>query len=140
MQISCTGQTPNTQFLSQDLSDCASDETGRILVTQSLQIRSPRGTVDNIFALGDVADSGGPKMARAAECQSHVVASNIVSLINSRPALSTYQPVKEVEGAIKLTLGKVCHPRAAPELDLANDKGYSLQSRFTRKIIAETML
>ncbi|KAG8160974.1 hypothetical protein KVR01_009238 [Diaporthe batatas] len=138
--ISCTGQTPNTQFLTQELSKCVSDETGRILVAPSLQIRSPEGTIDNILALGDVAETGGPKMARAAECQSHVVASNIVSLIKRRPALSTYRPVKEVEGAIKLTLGKVCRPRAAPELVPANDGRCSLRSRCTQKITAEIML
>lgn len=106
----------------------------------SLQLRSPGGTIDNIFALGDVAETGGPKMARATECQSHVVASNIVSLIKSRPVASTYQPVKEVEGAIKLTLGKVCRPTSAPELNLADSPWHSLQLRCTQKTTAETML
>lgn len=68
-----------------------------------------------MFALGDVAESGGPKMARAAECQSHIVASNIVSLIKSSATVSsTYQPVRAVEGAIKLTLGKVRNLNTAP--------------------------
>lgn len=63
-----------------------------------------------MFALGDVAESGGPKMARAVECQSHIVASNIVSSIKNNTAPSTYKPVLAVEGAIKLTLGKVGDP------------------------------
>lgn len=104
--IPCTGQTPSTQFLTNKMSECLSDKSGRILVAPSLQIRSPEGTISNIFALGDVAESGGPKMARAAEFQSQIVASNVVSLIKSRPGLSSYQPVKQLEGAIKLTLGK----------------------------------
>lgn len=106
-QIPCTGQSPNAQFLTGLLTECVSKETGRILVAPSLQVNSPEGPVDNIFALGDVSDSGGPKMARAAECQSHIVASNIVSLIKSSTARDIYQPVMAVEGAIKLTLGKV---------------------------------
>lgn len=61
-----------------------------------------------MFALGDVAESGGPKMARAAECQSQIVASNIVSMIKNTTAPGIYRPVMAVEGAIKLTLGKVC--------------------------------
>lgn len=73
----------------------------------SLQITLSGGAIDNIFALGDVAESGGPKMARAAECQSHIAASNIVSLVKSTTAPGIYQPVMAVEGAIKLTLGKV---------------------------------
>lgn len=80
----------------------------------SLQVNLPGGTIDNIFALGDVAESGGPKMARAAECQSHIAASNIVSLIKSTTAPGIYQPVMAVEGAIKLTLGKVRHFNSTP--------------------------
>ncbi|KAI7780360.1 hypothetical protein LA080_016084 [Diaporthe eres] len=104
--IPCTGQAPNTQFLTGTLSQCVSKEIGRILVAPSLQVKLSGGTIENIFALGDVAESGGPKMARAAECQSHIAASNIVSLIKSTTAPGIYQPVMAVEGAIKLTLGK----------------------------------
>lgn len=80
----------------------------------SLQVNLSGGAIDNIFALGDVAESGGPKMARAAECQSQIAASNIVSLIKSTTAPGTYQPVLAVEGAIKLTLGKVCYLSTTP--------------------------
>ncbi|KAI3390550.1 hypothetical protein diail_9211 [Diaporthe ilicicola] len=104
--IPCTGQTPITGFMTNTFSECISKETGRILVTPALQIQSPEEIVDNIFALGDVAESGGPKMARAAQAQSLIVASNIVSLIQSAKAPSSYQPVMALEGAIKLTLGK----------------------------------
>lgn len=67
-----------------------------------------------MFALGDVAESGGPKMARAVECQSQIVASNIVSMIKSTTAPGIYRPVMAVEGAIKLTLGKVCYLDTIP--------------------------
>lgn len=84
-------------------------------MSPSLQITSSGDTINNMFALGDVAESGGPKMARAAECQSHIVASNIVSLIKSSTTVpSIYQPVRAVEGAIKLTLGKVRNLNTSP--------------------------
>lgn len=89
------------------MSECISKETGRVLVAPSCQINATEGMIDNIFALGDVAESGGPKMARAAEAQSLIVARNIVSLIKGAKPSSIYRPVKAVEGAIKLTLGKV---------------------------------
>ncbi|KAJ0123881.1 mid-like mitochondrial [Diaporthe amygdali] len=104
--IPCTGQAPNTEFMRSTMSKCISTETARILVAPSLQIKSNESTVDKMFALGDVAESGGPRMARAAELQSYIVASNIVSLIKSGKASNTYRPITAVEGAIKLTLGK----------------------------------
>jgi apoptosis-inducing factor 2 len=107
LQIPCTGQAPNTKFLATNMPECVSNETMRILVSPSLQIRLAGDSAHNIFALGDVAESGGPKMARATEFQSQIVATNIVSLIKGKKSLSSYRPVKEVEGAIKLTLGKV---------------------------------
>jgi NADH dehydrogenase FAD-containing subunit len=101
----------------------------------------PGDTIDNMFALGDVAESGGPNMARAADVQSHIVASNIVSLIKNNKAPHNYQPVKEVEGSIKLTLGKVCDLKAASRRAVANDTCQpSLQWRCTQKMTAEMML
>lgn len=60
----------------------------------------------NIFAIGDVAKTGGPKMARAGFFQVEVVISNIVSLIHKRKAVAQYKH-HDFEGAINLTLGKV---------------------------------
>lgn len=59
----------------------------------------------NIFALGDVAETGGPKMARAGLLQAEVVRSNILSLI-AGGRLKEYRPVA-LEGSLKLSLGKV---------------------------------
>ena len=47
-------------------------------------------------------------MARAAFFQADVVRSNIMSMIRGQTASATYEPKPEIEGALKLTLGKVC--------------------------------
>jgi NADH dehydrogenase FAD-containing subunit len=60
-----------------------------------------------VFACGDVAATGGPKMGRAALFQSEVLAHNITSLIRGRKILETYKPIKWIEGSLKLTLGRV---------------------------------
>lgn len=59
-----------------------------------------------IFALGDVAEHGGPQMARAGIMQADVVVDNIMNVISGRPCLRTYKPKTFFESAIKLTLGK----------------------------------
>jgi hypothetical protein len=55
-----------------------------------------------------VAETGGPKMGRAAFYQADVVAHNVVATIKGRASkLKHYIPNVGMEGAIKLTLGKV---------------------------------
>lgn len=83
------------------------NENGHITVQPSLQIHSIVNKFDHIFALGDVADTGGPKMARAGHFQAKVVCNNILDLIRGRNTRATYEPQVEIEGVIKLTLGKV---------------------------------
>jgi NADH dehydrogenase FAD-containing subunit len=62
---------------------------------------------ENIFALGDVAETNGAKMARAGMQQAEIVQENIVSLIKDRKAsLKSYVPTY-LEGSLKLSLGKV---------------------------------
>jgi NADH dehydrogenase FAD-containing subunit len=61
----------------------------------------------NIFALGDVAETLGPKMARAGLFQAEIVLANILEMIKGLPPSDTYKPLVSFEGAIKLTLGKV---------------------------------
>jgi hypothetical protein len=46
-------------------------------------------------------------MGRAARFQSEVLVQNIISLIQKKKSFKTYKPVIWIEGAIKLTLGKV---------------------------------
>ncbi|EMD94513.1 hypothetical protein COCC4DRAFT_26845 [Bipolaris maydis ATCC 48331] len=61
----------------------------------------------NIFAAGDVAASGGPKMGRASFMQTFVVVDNILSLIKGKKTLKIYTPMRWIESSIKLTLGKL---------------------------------
>ncbi|CAG8960263.1 hypothetical protein HYFRA_00012783, partial [Hymenoscyphus fraxineus] len=108
--IPCTGQTPNSSLLEAISPSSISTQNHRILVHPSLQIQQHKkidGSPDlrNVFALGDVAETGGPKMARAGLFQAEVVRSNIIRLIAGR-RLKEYKPMA-MEGALKLTLGKV---------------------------------
>jgi NADH dehydrogenase FAD-containing subunit len=61
----------------------------------------------NIFALGDVADTPGPKMARAGMMQAEVARGNICALINgqSPASLMPYVPMA-MEGHLALSLGR----------------------------------
>lgn len=80
--------------------------TRQILVRPTLQIADPSNPNPRIFALGDVAKTNGPQMARAARAQADVVTSNILSMIYQGQASTSYAP-QTYESAIKLTLGKV---------------------------------
>lgn len=109
IQIGCTGQRPNSAILASYLPSAISKETSRILVNPTLQV-CPQDTIPSqdppIFALGDVAEHGGPKMARAGFMQADVVVDNILDMIDGRPPSRTYKPKWFLENAIKLTLGK----------------------------------
>ncbi|KAK7038145.1 apoptosis-inducing factor 2 [Favolaschia claudopus] len=107
--IACTGQRPNSALLASYLPDAISKETSRILVKPTLQISAAADTVisnPRIFAIGDVAEHGGARMARAAEMQSWVVLDNIIDMVHNRLPSATYKPLMGIEGSIKLTLGK----------------------------------
>lgn len=106
-QIPCTGQRPNSDLLAQIEPDVISNSTGRILVQPTLQLANGKGAQAHSFALGDVAETEGPKMARAAWYQAEVVRQNILALIKGQKPSTTYVPNMEVEGGLKLTLGKV---------------------------------
>ncbi|KIN08613.1 hypothetical protein OIDMADRAFT_188209 [Oidiodendron maius Zn] len=104
--IPCTGQHPNSSILESLESGVISKMTKQILVKPTLQLQDPNGTLGHIFAVGDVANTGGPKMGRAGLFQSEVVVKNILAMIDQREPAATYKPKLFVEGAIKLTLGK----------------------------------
>ena len=70
-----------------------------------------------IFALGDVAEHGGPYMARAGWMQSVVVLDNILAMVHGQTSSRTYQPNVFIEGAIKVTLGKTHNVLYAMETD-----------------------
>lgn len=99
--VPCTGATPNCSVLSPFLLESISSETGFVKVEPTLQIS---GSVNpNIFALGDVAETRGPKMARAAMAQADLVSINIVALIKG-DKLKDYVP-HAIEGFLTLSLG-----------------------------------
>lgn len=74
--------------------------------TPMLSTPSGDKTYPNVLALGDVAETGGPKMGRAAAFQAEIVCQNIVSMAHNEQPRAIYHP-NDAEGAIKLTLGKV---------------------------------
>ncbi|KAH8721523.1 putative AMID-like mitochondrial oxidoreductase [Phaeosphaeriaceae sp. PMI808] len=103
--IPCPGQKPNSAIIEDLAPESISKATSRILVKPTLQLQHPDDP-PHIFALGDVAETGGPKMARATYFQAGVVARNILALIDGKLPSSVYKPLMELEGSIKLTLGK----------------------------------
>ncbi|KAJ4300939.1 hypothetical protein N0V90_003028 [Kalmusia sp. IMI 367209] len=102
--IPCTGQRPNSTILSTLSPTSISKASSHIEVKPSLQIRDDK--FPHIFALGDVAATGGPKMARAAFFQAEIIVKNALNSIGKRPHLETYRPNIALEGSIKLTLGR----------------------------------
>ncbi|KAK4545935.1 hypothetical protein LTR36_002499 [Oleoguttula mirabilis] len=97
--IVCNGQVPQSTIL-QNLAPQCIDNDSFIRTLKTLQINDPE--YSNIFALGDVADTGAHKAARPAGKQAEIVAKNIVHLIEQEP-LEEY----EVQGtpAIHMSLG-----------------------------------
>jgi NADH dehydrogenase FAD-containing subunit len=107
-KISCTGQTPNSGLIADWAPQSVSKETKRILVGPTLRLQNLGERAPHIFAIGDVADTGAPKMGRAGAVQAAIAARNIVKLIQRKASkLENYVLNRELEGAIKLTLGKV---------------------------------
>ncbi|ETS85111.1 hypothetical protein PFICI_03136 [Pestalotiopsis fici W106-1] len=107
--IGCTGQRPNSAILTSYLPSAISKETSRILVDPTLQVWPQDTPISHnlpIFAFGDVAEHGGPKMARAGFMQADIVVGNILDMINGRVPSQIYKPKWFLENAIKLTLGK----------------------------------
>ncbi|TGO81440.1 hypothetical protein BPOR_1153g00030 [Botrytis porri] len=103
--ISCTGQSPNSSPLKTLLPNTITED-GFIRVEPTLQVKAEDEKHGNIFAIGDVAATNGPKMAFAGMAQAEVACSNILSLIRGyRNTLQPYIPTF-IEGKTKLSLGK----------------------------------
>ncbi|KAK7429427.1 hypothetical protein QQZ08_004019 [Neonectria magnoliae] len=102
--ITATGQIPNNQFL-ESLEPTAGTSllnptNGFIKVLPTLQFQDPK--YPNLFAAGDIADSGAHKAARPGAGQAKVVADNILAMIAGR------QPSEKIvvsPPAIHLSLG-----------------------------------
>jgi len=125
--IVCTGQTPLSDPLKSLSPSSIESQKGFILVQPTLQILDPR--YPNIFALGDVAMTGGPKAARPGIRQAQIVAENIAKLASGDGAnekLGIYKP--DVAG-IDLSLGlktsvaftNPSSPDGEPEYVMKND-------------------
>ncbi|RGP63902.1 hypothetical protein FSPOR_8229 [Fusarium sporotrichioides] len=102
--IPCTGLRPRSELLT-EYSPKSIASSGEIMVGPTLQVENLPSSRKNIFALGDVAQSGGPKQARASIMQGDIVVKNLLQLINGGSAGVKYVP-HFFENTLKLTLGK----------------------------------
>ncbi|KAH2607064.1 hypothetical protein KXW34_006566 [Aspergillus fumigatus] len=104
--ILATGQRPTNDLLTSLTSSSSGSlinpDNGFIRVRPTLQLQDER--FSNIFAVGDIADTGAQKAARPGSVQAGVVARNIQALIEGRRAEEEYVPPP---AAIHLTLGMV---------------------------------
>jgi NADH dehydrogenase FAD-containing subunit len=122
--ILATGQTPNNQLLA-DLDkphpegeSIVNPDNGFIRIRPTMQFLDEK--YPNLFAVGDIADTGAQKAARPGSAQAAVVAKNIQALIEGRAAEDTY--VKG-PGAIHLILGMVglaWRMQKSPDFAVAN--------------------
>jgi len=120
-QLPCTGQSPNSGLIGSFLPEAISKQTGRILVKPNFQLKLADHAYQNIFALGDVAEHGGPRMARAVYVQAGIVRDNLLQMIKGGSPSKEYKPEIWMEGAIQLTVGKVCSaPRRGEVRELAD--------------------
>jgi NADH dehydrogenase FAD-containing subunit len=88
-QISCIGRVPLSGPL-ESLSPASIDNSKFILVKPTLQIKDEKHP--KIFAIGDVAATGGNKNARSGYAQAQVVADNIKNMIKGSDAREEYVP------------------------------------------------
>ncbi|KZO94367.1 FAD/NAD-P-binding domain-containing protein [Calocera viscosa TUFC12733] len=101
--IVCTGQVPLSDFI-RPLSPSSITSDGHLHVKPTLQLGDPQHP--NIFAIGDVADTGGQKAARPGFKQAMIVAQNIKALSEARgDAVQTLTEYTGDPSAIHLTLG-----------------------------------
>ncbi|KAJ5715627.1 uncharacterized protein N7483_012808 [Penicillium malachiteum] len=104
--ILATGQTPNNQLVSNlepstpESPSVLNPENGYIRIRPTMQFLDEK--YSNLFAVGDIADTGAQKAARPGSAQAAVAAKNIVSMIEGQEPNETF--VKG-PGAIHITLG-----------------------------------
>lgn len=98
--ITATGQKPNNQMV-EHLSGVAGP-TGFVVVRPTLQLVPEE--FGNIFAVGDIADTGAHKAARPGVFQAEVVAKNITAMTRGQKPFATYEVNPP---AIHMTLGLV---------------------------------
>ncbi|TFK51270.1 FAD/NAD(P)-binding domain-containing protein [Heliocybe sulcata] len=122
LAILSTGQAPVTSFLPPAL---VSPTTGRVLVKPTLQLQDP--AYSHVFAVGDVAEHGGPRQARPGFKQAEIVARNVRALEEGKGGeLEVYKPDP---AAIHLSLGikrnvifrNPAGPDEEPKYDMKDD-------------------
>ncbi|GFZ51712.1 hypothetical protein JCM24511_09480 [Saitozyma sp. JCM 24511] len=96
--ITATGQKPNNQMV-EHLSGVVGP-TGFVVVRPTLQLVPEE--FGNIFAVGDIADTGAHKAARPGVFQAEVVAKNITAMTRGQKPFATYEVNP---AAIHMTLG-----------------------------------
>ncbi|KAI4810394.1 putative oxidoreductase [Aureobasidium sp. EXF-8845] len=113
--VIATGQTPQSELI-KTLSPESIDDAGFVRVRRTLQIHDTK--FSNIFAVGDVADTGAHKAARPALRQAPVVVENIEHLANNEP-LEHYEVAEGPSIHLSLGLMKnikfINSPGGAPE-------------------------
>ncbi|KAJ7507969.1 FAD/NAD-P-binding domain-containing protein [Mycena galericulata] len=87
--ISCIGAVPLSSPM-ESLSPASIDSSKFILVKPTLQIKDER--YPKVFAIGDVAATGGNKNARSGAVQAQVAVANIKSLIHGTEPTAEYTP------------------------------------------------
>lgn len=102
LAITATGLTPNSGLLSDLSPSLINPANGFVKVRPTLQFQGEQ--FDNMFALGDIADSGANKAARPGMQQGEVVTSNILAMIEGRDLAAK---VAVDPPAIHLSLGLV---------------------------------
>ncbi|KAL1896544.1 hypothetical protein Sste5346_004578 [Sporothrix stenoceras] len=125
--IVCTGQTPQSGLLA-SLSPSSINESGFIRVRDTLQVQD--AALDNVFAIGDVADTGAAKAARPASKQATIVVQNIQHLLKNEP-LDKYTGIDPA--GIHMTLGLIKnivfrnpHPGDKPHVVPREDGTYDM--------------
>ncbi|KAF5667181.1 apoptosis-inducing factor [Fusarium heterosporum] len=102
--IPCIGQRPRSDLL-KSYSPKSIADSGEIRVKPTLQVDNLSPNQQNVFAVGDVAQSGGVKQGRAGHMQAEIAVQNILQLIKGGSASKKYVP-HWFENTLQLTLGK----------------------------------
>jgi apoptosis-inducing factor 2 len=106
----CFGLHLNTEYLQPQLGSIL-DERGQVKVNSHLQVLGH----ENIFAIGDIANTREPKLITTASAHARIVAENIKRLAAKDPVLMEHNPKKAATvivplgtsgGAVELPVGK----------------------------------
>lgn len=102
--ILATGQKPNNELVdtlpTTDPEGLVNQANGFLRIRKSLQLQD--AAYDNIFAVGDIADTGVHKAARPGAAQAKVVATNILSMLSGGNPEAQFEKSPR---AIHLSLG-----------------------------------